>query len=331
MSDGPVAVYRPELPLPLSHRGKVREVYAVGDDHLLMVASDRVSAFDVVMGEPIPHKGEVLTQLTAWWLGRLRAASPHHLVSVDPRVILDRVPALGDVPPDSWARRSMLVTRTDPVPVECVVRGFLAGSAWREYRDAGTLAGERLPAGLERAERLPVPLFSPATKAQEGHDENIRYEQVVEIVGVELAEELRSRAFALYEEARRVAAERGILLADTKFEFGIDRDGSLRLIDEVLTPDSSRYWPRESYHPGGPQPSLDKQPVRDYLDALDWDKSPPPPPLPAQVIAATTERYLQIFRLLTGSELDRFQDSDGGSDGGRRTVERDRVADETPS
>ncbi len=306
MSDGRLAVHRPVLPLPLSHRGKVREVYAVEGDLLLMVASDRVSAFDVVMSEPIPRKGEVLTQLTAWWLARLQAATPHHLVTTDPGTILARVPELASVPRESWARRSMLVRRTDPLPVECVVRGFLAGSAWREYRDAGTLAGEPLPPGLERAARLPAPLFSPATKAAVGHDENIRFDQVVATVGAELADELRARSFALYEEARATAAERGILLADTKFEFGIDGSGELRLIDEVLTPDSSRYWPLASYRPGQAQPSLDKQPVRDFLDGLDWDKSPPAPSLPDAVVDATTERYLRIFELLTGSALDSF-------------------------
>ena len=295
------------IPLPLAHHGKVREVYTVSDDLFLMVASDRVSAFDVVMSEPIPRKGEVLTQVTDWWLARLGSAMPHHLVTTDPDVIVERVPVLADVERVNWARRSMLVRRTRPLPVECVIRGYLAGSAWSEYRDHGTLAGERLPEGLERSGPLPGPLFSPATKATEGHDENIRFDQVEAVLGSQLAEEARDRSFALYAEASTTARDRGIILADTKFEFGIDQAGVLRLIDEVLTPDSSRYWPAEEYRPGGPQPSLDKQPVRDFLDTLAWDKAPPPPPLPTEVIRSTTMRYLEIFRRLTGTELDSYE------------------------
>jgi phosphoribosylaminoimidazole-succinocarboxamide synthase len=316
------------LPLPLLHRGKVREMYDAGDGLLLMVASDRVSAFDVVMEEPVPRKGEVLTLLTAWWLDRLPAllgemedtgvggagSGPlppfrHHAVAARPEEIRARVPVLRDPAlAPHWERRALLVRRTEPLPVECVVRGYLSGSAWKEYRDGGTLAGEPLPPGLTEAERLPAPLFSPATKAVSGHDENIPYQGVVDRVGAPVAEALRSLSLALYGVGARVAGERGIVLADTKFEFGVDPEGELVLIDEVMTPDSSRYWPRESYRPGTNPPSLDKQPVRDFLDALpDWDHTPPPPPLPEEVLEAATARYLEIFRRLTGVELDGYE------------------------
>ncbi|TVP47252.1 MAG: phosphoribosylaminoimidazolesuccinocarboxamide synthase [Gemmatimonadales bacterium] len=308
------------LPLDLVNRGKVREMYDAGDGLLLMVASDRVSAFDVVMEERIPRKGEVLTQLTAWWLGRLGAAAAygpeggveglrHHAVSADPDEIARRIPALADPAlRPLWARRSLLVRRTRPLPVECVVRGYLSGSAWQEYRASGTLAGEPLPDGMREAEPLDPPLFSPATKAELGdHDENIAFEGVVERLGPDRAVELRRLSLGIYHLGRRTARQRGILLADTKFEFGEDEDGRIVLIDEVLTPDSSRYWPEEGYAPGTNPPSLDKQPVRDWL-ALQpgWDRTPPPPALPPEVVAATTARYLEIFRRLTGSELDDF-------------------------
>jgi phosphoribosylaminoimidazole-succinocarboxamide synthase len=302
------------LPLPLVHRGKVREMYDAGDGRLLMVASDRVSAFDVVMAEAVPRKGEVLTQLTAWWLGQLEGAAVpglrHHALSADPDEIAARVPALAD--PElrpRWARRSLLVRRTRPLPVECVVRGYLSGSAWKEYREHGTLAGEPLPSGLREADRLDPPLFSPATKAQVGdHDENIPFEGVADRVGADRAAELRRLALAIYDVGRRTARSRGILLADTKFEFGEGDAGELVLIDEVLTPDSSRYWPEADHAPGSNPPSLDKQPVRDWLETLpDWDKRPPPPALPQAVVDATTSRYLEIFRRLTGTELDAFE------------------------
>ena len=307
--EGGVALHSGGLPLPLLHRGKVRDVYGVDDARLLMVASDRVSAFDVILPDPVPRKGEVLTLLTAWWLRQLEDITPHHLLAVDPEAILEAVPALAGAERGRWARRAMLVRRTDPVLVECVVRGYLSGSAWREYRDHGTLAGEPLPPGLRESDPLDPPLFSPATKAQEGHDENIPYGTVVDLLGEALAGELRSRSIAIYRRGVEVAASREILLADTKFEFGVDRrSGSLLLIDEVLTPDSSRYWPAERYAPGRGQPSLDKQPVRDHLAALpDWDGQPPGPPLPTAVVEATTARYLEIFRRLTGEELDRWQ------------------------
>jgi phosphoribosylaminoimidazole-succinocarboxamide synthase len=299
------ALLESSLPFPLHSRGKVREMYDVGDDRLLMVASDRLSAFDVIMTRPIPRKGEVLTAVTAWWLARLGDLVENHLIAADPDRIVELVPGLAGSRPE-WAGRSLLVRRTRPVPVECVVRGYVAGSAWQEYRASGTLAGEPLPAGLRESDRLEPPVFSPATKAVTGHDENIPFARVVELLGRDLAERLRETSLSLYERGRQLAGQQGIILADTKFEFGLD-DDRLVLIDEVMTPDSSRFWPEESYAPGGPQPSLDKQPVRDYLDALAregrWDKAPPPPDLPDDVVASTTRRYLEVHRRLTGREL----------------------------
>ncbi len=301
------ALSRTDLDLPLLHRGKVRDVYEVDEGHLLMVASDRVSAFDVVMDQPIPRKGEVLTLVTAWWLKGLEDTVPHHLVAVDADAIVRRHPEL-EASRDVWERRAMLVRRTTPVLVECVVRGYLSGSAWREYRDHGTLAGETLPEGLRESDRLEPPIFSPATKAERGeHDENITFGRMSELLGADEAAELRRRAMALYAHGRDVAAERDIILADTKFEFGRTADGELLLIDEVLTPDSSRFWPMEHYQPGRGQPSLDKQPIRDWLDEVpDWDKSPPPPTLPPEVVGAASERYLEVFRRLTRVDLDHF-------------------------
>jgi phosphoribosylaminoimidazole-succinocarboxamide synthase len=300
------AVRASSLPFPLHSRGKVREMYDVGESRLLMVASDRLSAFDVVMTEPIPDKGRVLTAVTVWWIERVGDLVDTHLLAADPDAIIEQVPELKPSL-DQWAGRALLVRKTRPVPVECVVRGYLAGSAWQEYRRSGTLAGEPLPPGLREADRLDSPVFSPATKAATGHDENIPFSGVVELLGEELAARLREVSLALYERGRSVAAERGIILADTKFEFG-ETDGGLLLIDEVMTPDSSRFWPEESYEPGRSQPSLDKQPVRDYLDALSrdgrWDKAPPPPPLPATVIESTTRRYREVYHRLAGRELD---------------------------
>ena len=302
-----MALMESQVPLPLLYRGKVRDIYEVGDSRLLMVASDRVSAFDVILTQRIPRKGEVLTQLTAWWLDSLRDVLDHHLLSSDPDEIADQVPSLRESK-DTWARRSMLVHRTEPVLVECVVRGYVSGSAWKEYRTTGTLAGEPLPEGLVESQKLPGPIFSPATKAQTGHDENIPFSGVVEQLGREEASRLRELSLAVYGHGVTIAKEHGIILADTKFEFGHDVDGHLLLIDEVLTPDSSRFWPADLYTPGQGQPSLDKQPVRDFLDGLsDWDKSPPPPDLPDHVVRDTTDRYLEIFRRLTGTELDDFR------------------------
>lgn len=306
------AVAHTALPFPLVARGKVRDVYDVGGERLLFVATDRVSAFDVVLPQPIPGKGAVLTQITAWWLERLEDLTPHHLISVDPAEIVRLVPDLGETI-EEWRGRAMLVRRTAVVPIECVVRGYISGSAWKEYRESGTLAGEPLPAGLEEAARLDPPVFSPATKAAEGHDENIAFGRMKELIGEELAETLRERSLAIYERGRAVAREAGIIIADTKFEFGLLPDGTVLLIDEVLTPDSSRFWPEETYAPGRTPPSLDKQPVRDYLEERvrrgEWDREPPPPPLPPEVVAATTARYREIFHRLTG----RWPDSGVGA------------------
>ena len=300
------ALLETTLPLPLLHQGKVRDVYEVGPDELLMVASDRVSAFDVVMSRPVPRKGEVLTQLTAWWLDQLRV--DHHLLAVDPDLIERRHPELGESRA-TWARRAMLVRRAAPMPVECVVRGYLSGSAWKEYLDSGTLAGEPMPSGLRESDQLPTPLFSPATKADPGsHDENIPFGTVIDQLGDTLATRLREVSLGIYQVGRSTCEEKNVILADTKFEFGLDGQGKLLLIDEVLTPDSSRFWPMESYAPGRGQPSLDKQPIRDWLETLpDWDKNPPPPDLPNHVVESATGRYLEIFRRLTGFELDDWQ------------------------
>jgi len=295
------------LPLPLLRRGKLREVYEVDAAHLLLVASDRVSAFDVVMREPIPRKGAVLTQVSAFWFERLAGVFPSHFVTARTGQILERVPALAGRGREI-AGRAMLVRRTTPLPFECVVRGYLSGSAWAEYRTRGTLAGEPLAGGLLESARLEPPLFSPATKAESGHDENVTFGRVAEALGRELAGRLRDASFAVYRAGRDHAASRGIIIADTKFEFGSAPDGSLLLIDEVLTPDSSRFWPADRYAPGRSQPSFDKQPLRDYLAGLKaaggWNGEAPPPPLPAEVVDATSRRYLEAFRLLTGAALE---------------------------
>ena len=295
-----------DLPLPLLHRGKVRDVYEVDADRLLLVATDRVSAFDVVMREAIPHKGAVLTQLTAWWLRRLEDEVAHHMLSAESAEIERQVPALAGRRAQ-LAGRAMLCRRAAVVPIECVVRGYLAGSAWKEYREHGTLAGERLPAGLRESERLEPPLFSPATKAEQGHDENISLARLQDTVGAGRAEELERLARLVYERGRAIAAERGIIIADTKFEFGV-AGGRLLLVDEVLTPDSSRFWPADRYEPGHAQPSFDKQPLRDWLDgeraAGRWNGDAPAPPLPAEVVAATSARYRDAFRRITGTPLD---------------------------
>jgi len=300
-------VLQSDLDLRLLHRGKVRDVYEIDAETLLMVASDRVSAFDVVLPQPIPFKGEVLTLVTAWWLEQLEDRIGHHLIAVDPDVIVDRHPDLA-ASRDVWQRRAMLVRRTDPVLVECVVRGFITGSAWKEYAKGGTLAGEPLPEGLRESERLDPPIFSPATKAQEGeHDENITFDQVVDLLGADLAGRLADLSQEIYAYGRDVAGERNIILADTKLEFGTAPSGELLLIDEVLTPDSSRFWPKESYVLGRGQPSLDKQPIRDWLDGLeDWDKTPPAPDLPDAVVNEASERYQDVFRRLTGISLSAY-------------------------
>lgn len=307
-------VHRSDLDLPLLHRGKVRDVYEVDADTLLMVASDRVSAFDVVLPQPIPHKGEVLTLVTAWWLEQLEDSVPHHIIAVDPDKVIERHPELA-ASRDVWARRAMLVHRTKPVLVECVVRGYISGSAWKEYSRSGTLAGEALPEGLQESQKLDPAIFSPATKAQEGeHDENITFSQTKEILGDDLAERLKDLSLRIYGYGRDVANERDIILADTKFEFGFDKNGELIIIDEVLTPDSSRFWPKESYGVGRGQPSLDKQPIRDWLDTLDWDKSPPPPDLPDEIVDAASARYKEVFQRLTGTPLDAYRPPHFGDD-----------------
>jgi phosphoribosylaminoimidazole-succinocarboxamide synthase len=298
-----------DLPFPVLRRDKVREVYQISRSELLIVTSDRVSAFDVVMKEPIPRKGEVLTMLTAWWLARLETKGvEHHLISVHPDQIAERHPELAKTR-KQWERRAMLVRKTDPIPVESVVRGYLAGSAWKEYVETHYLAGERLPDEMLEGQRLPRPMFAPATKAQEGHDENITPAEVRQALGEQLATRIERLALRIYDHGRRAAESSGIILADTKYEFGLDLEGRLLLIDEVMTPDSSRYWPKQSYAPGKTQPSLDKQPIRDWLETQPepWDKKPPPPKLPPQVVSQTTDRYLEIFRRLTGTTLDEFQ------------------------
>jgi len=294
--------------IPLRHlrRGKVREVYVVDDDRLLLVATDRVSAFDVVMAEAIPHKGAVLTQITAWWLRQFESLLHHHMLSADIDQIIAMVPSLAEHR-SALAGRAMLCRRTDVFPVECVVRGYLSGSAWKEYRERGTLAGEPLPQGLRESARFDPAIFSPATKAESGHDENITRSQMATTVGDAIANDLERLSRLVYERGREIAAEKGIIIADTKFEFGRDRDGTITLIDEVLTPDSSRFWPADRYTPGTAQPSFDKQPLRDYLDgerrAGRWNGDAPPPALPQAVVDATSARYLDAFRRITGSTL----------------------------
>jgi phosphoribosylaminoimidazole-succinocarboxamide synthase len=301
------------LPLTPFRRGKVRDVYEVDADRLLIVATDRVSAFDVVMAETIPQKGAVLTQITAWWLRQLENKVDHHMLSADAGEIVRQVPILRDHEQELQGR-AMLSRRTTVYPIECVVRGYLSGSAWKEYRELGTLAGEPLSKGLRESDRLEPPIFSPATKADEGHDENITIGRMRSVIGEAAAGELERLSREIYESGRAIAAKRGIIIADTKFEFGSAKstgeEGGEKviLVDEVLTPDSSRFWPADSYEPGHGQPSFDKQPLRDYLDAEKragrWDGNYPPPPLPKDVIDATSERYLDIYRRLTGHPLD---------------------------
>jgi phosphoribosylaminoimidazole-succinocarboxamide synthase len=284
-------------------RGKVRDIYEVDQDHLLIVATDRISAFDCILPNEIPRKGEVLTRLSQFWFERSAGLVENHLVTIDveqfPDALRRRLSA------DSLARldgRSMLARRADVVPFECVVRGYLAGSGWKEYQQSGTVCGQRLPIGLVESSPLPTPIFTPATKAETGHDINVPIATMAAALGESLTTELERISLALYRDAVAHAASRGIIIADTKFEFGL-RDGRIILIDEVLTPDSSRFWPADKYAPGRSQISFDKQFVRDYLETLDWDKQPPAPPLPADVVAATSARYIEAYRLLTGREL----------------------------
>ena len=294
------------LPLRQLGRGKVRDIYEVDAGRLLLVATDRVSAFDVVMREAIPFKGAVLTQISAYWFKQLASVSPNHLISADAGQIVRLVPSLAGHR-DAIAGRAMLCRRTEVFPVECVVRGYISGSAWKEYSRMGTLVGEPLPKGLQESDQLAEPLFSPATKAETGHDENITIARMRALIG-EAATELERRSRMLYERGRDIARERGIIIADTKFEFGRTGDGEVLLIDEVLTPDSSRFWLASGYRPGGAQPSFDKQPLRDYLDAERtagrWNGDAPPPPLPDHVVQATSTRYLEAFERITGAPLD---------------------------
>ena len=300
------AMLASDLPLPRIGRGKVRDIYAVGDDRVLLLTTDRISAFDVVMAETIPMKGAVLTQISAWWFRQLEATVPHHMISADADEIIAQVPALKNHRADIVGR-AMLCRRTTVFPVECVIRGYISGSAWKEYAAQGTLAGEKLPPGLAESAKLEPAIFSPATKAETGHDENITVKRVREIVGADVAETLEKMARAVYTYGEKVSRERGIIIADTKFEFGRDKDGRIILIDEVMTPDSSRFWAVDVYKPGQPQPSFDKQPLRDYLDAERragrWNGDAPAPPLPASVVEATSERYLEAYRRVTGSAL----------------------------
>ena len=295
-----------DLPLPRIGRGKVRDIYAVGDDRLLLVTTDRISAFDVVMAETIPMKGAVLTQISAWWFDQLKDSVPHHMISADTEAIIRQVPALRDHRA-AIAGRAMLCRRTEVFPIECVIRGYLSGSAWKEYAQHGTLAGEKLPPGLVESAKLEPAIFSPATKAETGHDENITIARMREILGDDVAQWLERMTRAVYALGEKISRDQGIIIADTKFEFGRDGDGRIILIDEVMTPDSSRFWAADAYKPGQPQPSFDKQPLRDYLDierrAGRWNGEAPPPPLPASVVDATSRRYLEAYRRITGAEL----------------------------
>jgi len=279
------------LSIPHLASGKVRDIYELDDRHLLFVTSDRMSAFDVVMAEPIPDKGRVLTAVTAFWLERLSGVAPNHLVSLD-------VPAgLGE--DHDLDGRVMVVRRAQMLPIECIVRGYLSGSAWAEYKRTETMHGTPLPSGLRQSERLPEPVFTPSTKAESGHDENISFEEAAALAGEDLAAEARRISLAAYEQAAALAAERGIIIADTKFELGII-DGALAICDEVLTPDSSRFWPADAWSPGQIPPSFDKQPLRDWLEGTGWDKTPPPPALPDEIVEATRSRYVEAYERLTG-------------------------------
>ena len=285
--------------LQLVRKGKVRDVYAVDSDSLLIIATDRISAFDCVLPTPIERKGEVLTALSQFWFDQLGDVVANHLITTK----IDEMPESLRRHSKTLAGRSMLVRRAEVFPVECVVRGYLVGSGWKDYLRTGEVCGHKLPENLLESAELPEPLFTPSTKAEQGHDENISEAQVRDLIGAEQTAQLRDTSLKLYSRARDYARQKGIIIADTKFEFGLDKNGELTLVDEVLTPDSSRFWPADSYKPGQPQPSFDKQYVRDYLETLNWDKKPPAPALPPEVASATTARYLEAYRLLTGKEL----------------------------
>ncbi len=284
------------IDLPHLYSGKVRELYDAGDGNLLMVASDRISAFDVVMAEPIPHKGRVLTAISAFWFEELAVVAPNHVVSFD----IDDVEGVSTEERERLRGRVMLCRQVEMLPIECIVRGHLSGSAWKEYRERGTVHGSPMPAGLLESSLLPEPIFTPSTKAADGqHDLNISFDDAAALVGSELAGRARAVSLELFSRGAALAASRGIVVADTKFELGL-LEGELVLADEVLTPDSSRFWPAEGWEPGQTPPSFDKQPVRDFLDALDWDKSPPPPTLPPAVVEATTARYVEAYERISG-------------------------------
>ena len=287
---------RATIDLPHLHSGKVRDIYDLGGDRLLMVASDRISAFDVVMDEPIPDKGRVLTAMTAFWFERFTDVVAGHLLTTE-TVGLTEV--FGGALPAEMVGRTMVCRRAEMLPVECIVRGYITGSAWKEYQDSGTIHSEPAPSGLREADQLPEPLFTPSTKAETGHDVNISFEAAVDLIGVDLARRVRDASLDCYRRGAEWAFERGIIIADTKFEFGL-ADDELVLADEVLTPDSSRFWPADRWAPGSTPPSFDKQPVRDFLDGLDWDKRPPPPQLPAEVVTATSRRYVEAYERITG-------------------------------
>lgn len=297
MNDPAPGLFQSELKgLPLVHRGKVRDIYAIGDDHLLIVASDRLSAFDVVLPTPIPGKGRVLTSLSTFWFNRMRHIVPNHLADLS-------LPDLLSEPAEQaqLEGRTMPVRRLKPLPLEAVVRGYLIGSGWRDYQQTSAVCGIRLPTGLCQAAKLPKPIFTPSTKADVGnHDENIGFEDTVDLIGETLAEQVKDTSLRLYAEAAAYALKRGIIMADTKFEFGLDEHGTLTLIDEVFTPDSSRFWPAETYRPGASPPSFDKQFVRDYLETLDWNKKAPGPVLPPDVVHKTAEKYQEALERLTG-------------------------------
>jgi phosphoribosylaminoimidazole-succinocarboxamide synthase len=287
--------------IPLLHRGKVRDIYDLGA-YLLIVATDRISAFDVVLPDGIPHKGRILNQLSAYWFKTLQPITIHHMVTTQ----LDGFPGLPRDIAASLSGRAMVVKKTKPLAVECIVRGYLSGSGWNEYQEKGSISGIVLPAGLKESQRLEIPIFTPSTKAEGGvHDENIEFPTMVKKLGKKLAEDVQSVSVRIYQQAAALAQERGIIIADTKFEFGLDKDGRLLLIDEALTPDSSRFWPRDGYSPGGPQKSFDKQFVRDYLLSIHWDKKPPAPRLPEEVIRKTSEKYVEAYERLTGKVLER--------------------------
>ncbi len=286
-------------PRPI-HSGKVRDVYDVGDGRLLMVASDRISAFDVVLPQPVPDKGRVLTAMTQFWTSELSSVAPTHLISTDPQ----EIESLGTGLPD-LAGRSMLVHRAEMLPIECIVRGYIVGSAWKEYRASGTMHGTALPEGMQEADRLAEPVFTPSTKAEEGHDENIDFETACSLVGRDVAEEARGLSLALFAAGAELAAARGMIIADTKFELGWI-DGRLSVCDEILTPDSSRFWAVEGWKPGSTPASFDKQPVRDWLEETGWDKKPPPPDLPAEVVEATRLRYAEAYERVSGRKFDEW-------------------------